>query len=68
MAEYQHFDGEAYITMDIIAINEKKNKIEFAITGRGRISVTDLYKRDLFIIVYRTFNSVHIINERAVAF
>lgn len=46
MAEYQHFDGEAYITMDIIAINEKKNEIELAITDRGRISVTtyDLYK------------------------
>ncbi len=40
MAEYQYYDGEAFITMDIIAINEKKNEIQLAITDRGRIIVT----------------------------
>ena len=44
MAEYQHFDGETYITFNIVFATD--NEIQVAITNRGRISVLtyDLYK------------------------
>lgn len=43
MAEHQHFDGETYITFNIIYVTEKE--VQLAITNRGRISVLtyDLY-------------------------
>lgn len=43
MAEYQHFDGETYITFNIVYATEKE--VQIAITNRGRISVLtyDLY-------------------------
>ena len=37
MAEYQHFDGETYITFNIVYATEKE--VRLAITNRGRISV-----------------------------
>lgn len=37
MAEYLHFDGETFITIDIIFVDEKKQEVELAITNRGRI-------------------------------
>lgn len=45
MAEYKHFDGEAYITFDVISVNQRKNEVQVAVTDRGRISVRtyDLY-------------------------
>lgn len=48
MAEYLHFDGETFITMDIIYVDERKHEVELAITNRGRIIVTtyDLYRDD----------------------
>lgn len=45
MAEYQHFDGETFITFDIVSINERTNEVQVAVTNRGKISVItyDLY-------------------------
>ena len=45
MAEYQHFDGETFITFDIVSVNEKTNEVQVAVTNRGKISVItyDLY-------------------------
>lgn len=37
MAEYQHFDGETYITFNIVYATEKE--VRLAITNRGKISV-----------------------------
>ncbi len=43
MAEYQYFDGETYITFNIVFSTEKE--VRLAITNRGKISVLtyDLY-------------------------
>ena len=43
MAEYQYFDGESFITFNIVYATEKE--VQLAITNRGRITVTtyDLY-------------------------
>ena len=44
MTEYQHFDGETYITSNIVYVTEKE--VQLAVTNRGKISVLtyDLYK------------------------
>ena len=44
MAEYQHFDGETYITFNIVYATEKE--VQLAVTNRGKISVLtyDLYE------------------------
>lgn len=39
MAEYEYFDGDAFITMDIVSVNERTNEVVVAVTNRGRISV-----------------------------
>lgn len=43
MSEYQYFDGESFITFNIVYATEKE--VQLAITNRGRITVTtyDLY-------------------------
>ena len=40
LSEFQLYDGEVYVTFDIVAINTDKNEITVAISNRGRISVT----------------------------
>ena len=44
--EFAIFDGEAWITFNIVELNELKNEISVAVTNRGRITVTtyDLYQ------------------------
>ena len=44
MAEYQHFDGETYITFNIVFATD--NEVQIAVTNRGKISVLtyDLYE------------------------
>ena len=44
--EFKLFDGEEYITFNIVALNESKKEILLAVTNRGRITqVTyDLFK------------------------
>ena len=45
LKEFQLFDGEEYITFNIVNINFEKKVVEVAITNRGRISVVEF---DLF--------------------
>ena len=40
LSEFQLYDGEVYVTFNIVAINTEKNEITVAISNRGRISVT----------------------------
>jgi len=40
MAEYLHYDGEEFVTFDILQINQDKHEVEVAITNRGKITVT----------------------------
>ena len=40
LSEFQLYDGEAYVTFNIVAIDTNKNEITVAISNRGRISVT----------------------------
>ena len=44
MAEYQYFDGETYITFNIVFATD--NEVQIAVTNRGKISVLtyDLYE------------------------
>ena len=44
IAEYPHFDGETYITFNIVYVTEKE--VQLAVTNRSRISVLtyDLYE------------------------
>ena len=44
--EFKIHDREAWITFNIVALNELKNQISVAITNRGKITVVtyDLYK------------------------
>ena len=44
MAEYQHFDGETYITFNIVFATD--NEVQIAVTNGGKISVLtyDLYE------------------------
>lgn len=39
MKEYQHYDGEAFITFNIIELNEDKQEVTVAVTDRGRITI-----------------------------
>ena len=40
LSEFQLYDGEVFITFNIVAIDASKNEITVAISNRGRISVT----------------------------
>ena len=40
LSEFQLYDGEVFVTFNIVAINTDKNEITVAISNRGRISVT----------------------------
>ena len=40
LSEFQLYDGEVYVTFNIVDINTEKNEITVAISNRGRISVT----------------------------
>ena len=44
--EFKIYDGEAWITFNIVAISELKNEISVAVTNRGKITVVtyDLYQ------------------------
>ena len=39
LSEFQLYDGEVFITFNIVAIDTSKNEITVAISNRGRISV-----------------------------
>ena len=40
LSEFQLYDGEAFVTFNIIAIDTSKNETTVAGSNRGRISVT----------------------------
>lgn len=39
MAEYEFFDGENFITFDIVDINEDETEVYVAVTHLGKISL-----------------------------
>ena len=39
MKEYKHFDGENYITFDIVDINDNETEVYVAVTNLGKISL-----------------------------
>lgn len=39
ISEFQFYDGDAFITFNLIDINIEKKEITVAVTNRGRISV-----------------------------
>ena len=41
MKEFQYFDGEEYVTFNIIDVNEPNDKITVAVTNRGKISMLE---------------------------
>ena len=41
LKEFQLFDGECYITFNIVAINFEKRVIEIAVSNRGKISLIE---------------------------
>lgn len=45
MPEYQHFNGENYITFDLLEIDDDKAEITVAVSDTGKITVRafDLY-------------------------
>ena len=40
LSEFQLYDGEAFVTFNIVAIDTSKNETTVAVSNRGRISVT----------------------------
>ncbi|MCM1360221.1 MAG: hypothetical protein NC183_06885 [Corallococcus sp.] len=48
MFEYDFFDGDHFITFDIIDVDEDKNEITLAISNQGRITqdTFDLFEDD----------------------
>ena len=40
LSEFQLYDGEVFVTFNIVAIDISKNEITVAVSNRGRISVT----------------------------
>ena len=45
LKEFQHFDGEEFITFNIYFLNREKNVVTLVVTNRGKISVVEF---DLF--------------------
>lgn len=39
LSEFELYDGEEFITFNIVGIDAAKNEIQIAVTNRGRISV-----------------------------
>ena len=56
LSEFELYDGEDFITFNIVGINLDRNEIQLAVTDRGKISVVtyDLYtdKKDRLYFEY----------------
>ena len=39
--EYFHFDGEEFITFDVIAVGEENRVLCVAVTNRGKVTIND---------------------------
>ena len=46
LKEFEFYDGETFITFNILNFNKENNTVEVAITDRGRITIRefDLYE------------------------
>ena len=53
LKEFEFYDGESFITFNILNFNEDKNTVEVAITDRGRITVSEFD-------IYNDFNGNYI--------
>ena len=53
LKEFEFYDGEAFITFNILGFNEDKNTVEVAITDRGQITVSEFD-------IYEDFNGYYI--------
>lgn len=53
LKEFEFYDGEAFVTFNILNFNEDKNTVEVAITDRGRITVSEFD-------IYNDFNGNYI--------
>lgn len=43
LSEFELYDGEEFITFNIVGIDAAKNEIRIAVTNRGKISVITYY-------------------------
>ena len=41
LKEFEYFDGESFITFNIVSINFERKTIEVTVTDRGKISVIE---------------------------
>ena len=41
--EFKLYDGEAYITFNIVALKESTKEIQVAVTNRGKITIVTYY-------------------------
>lgn len=39
--QFMHYDGEAFITFDVVNVSLERNEISVAVTNRGRISIVE---------------------------
>ena len=53
LKEFEFYDGETFITFNILGFNEEKNTVEVAITDRGKITVREFD-------IYEDFNGYYI--------
>lgn len=65
LSEFELYDGEAFITFNIVGIDLDRNEVQVAVTDRGRISVItyDLLtdKDDILYFEYGVmFERVHL--------
>ena len=64
MQEYKLYDGEVYITFNIIGVDTKRSEIHLDVTNRGKISFPtyDLYedKKGLYFEYGPDFTKIYI--------
>lgn len=41
MKEFQYFDGDGFVTFNIVDVNDNNGKITVAVTNRGKISMLE---------------------------
>ena len=65
LSEFELFDGEEFISFNIVAINAMKKEIQVAVTDRGKLNLItyDLFKDDngrLYFEYSAMFEHVHL--------
>jgi len=56
--EFELFDGEAFITFDIVDVNFDNETITVAITNRGKISVITFELKENYLGYYFEYNAI----------